>query len=176
MLIPSALSLSLSLPLFQSKLEFNLRMQEFIELARVRTSTSLCEAIAYHRKHLLPLYVNASSSASSFSVPDSAGKVTASASQPVASTSTKKEEGLGTIDEQEEKLAQETMRQEIERAFGLLACGPGGWAYEVSEKSSRVKSLHFETKSTHVEPLCLSLRRISTTLIDGRNYVLLSVP
>jgi macrophage erythroblast attacher len=83
----------------RTPLEFNLRMQEFIELARVRTSESIRDAIAYARRHLLPLVT--------------ATKLSTAASEEA----------------EYERLAAEAIRKEVSRALGLLACAPGSWAY-----------------------------------------------
>lgn len=92
----------------QSTLEFDLRLQEFVELARSRTPESLRESIVYARRHLLPIWTGgASKAASSVDVKES----------------------------EEDRAAQEALRKQVQRAMGLLACGPGGWAYEVRRGS-----------------------------------------
>ncbi|CCF50088.1 hypothetical protein NDA11_000191 [Ustilago hordei] len=91
-----------SLRKIRTPLEFNLRLQEFVELTRNRSGESLKEAISYARRHLLPLVT--------------------------AKTPT----GAGGGDEKEaeyEKLASEAIRREVSRAIGLLACGPNSWPY-----------------------------------------------
>ncbi|KAJ9474354.1 Protein FYV10 [Pseudozyma hubeiensis] len=85
----------------RTPLEFNLRLQEFIELTRTRTPESMKEAISYARRHLLPL-------------------ITAPLVKPSSSDSK---------DAEYERLASLAMRREVSRAMGLLACGPSSWAY-----------------------------------------------
>ncbi|TKY85567.1 hypothetical protein EX895_005729 [Sporisorium graminicola] len=84
----------------RTPLEFNLRLQEFVELTRVRTPESIKEAITYARRHLLPLVTT---------------KATAGAA--------------GDKEAEYDWLAAEAMRREVSRAMGLLACGPTSWAY-----------------------------------------------
>lgn len=96
----------------RSTLEFDLRFQEFIELTRARTPQSLQEAIAYSRRYLLP-YLSTSSAA----------KISGDAD---GSTSKGK---LDDKDEREEGEQQDAIRKQVARVMGLLACGPGGWAY-----------------------------------------------
>ncbi|CDR99447.1 hypothetical protein [Sporisorium scitamineum] len=85
----------------RTPLEFNLRLQEFVELTRVRTPESIKEAITYARRHLLPLVTTTT--------------------KPTTSTSDKEAEY--------DRLAADAMRREVSRAMGLLACGPTSWAY-----------------------------------------------
>ncbi|PWN35144.1 uncharacterized protein FA14DRAFT_144797 [Meira miltonrushii] len=86
----------------RSTLEFDLRLQEFIELTRDRSSQSLQEAINYSRRYLLPYLTPTATS---------------------ASTKTEEKE------EREEQEQQEWIRNQVARVMGLLACGPSGWAY-----------------------------------------------
>ncbi len=85
----------------RTPLEFNLRLQEFIELTRTRTTESMKDAIAYARRHLLPLVTS-----------------------PVPSKNT-----AGDKEAEYDRLASSAMRREVSRALGLLACGPSSWAY-----------------------------------------------
>ncbi|CBQ69352.1 conserved hypothetical protein [Sporisorium reilianum SRZ2] len=86
----------------RTPLEFNLRLQEFVELTRVRTPESIKDAIAYARRHLLPLVTTPS--------------------KPFTSTA-------GDKEAEYDRLAADAMRREVSRAMGLLACGPASWAY-----------------------------------------------
>ena len=97
-----------SLRKIKSPLEFDLRLQEFIELARTRSTESIKEAIAYARKHLLPLVT---------------APAPAAAAAAAAATAAKK-------DDEYDRLAHEALRKQVSRAMGLLACAPGGWAYQ----------------------------------------------
>ncbi|KAN0059632.1 GID complex subunit containing RING finger motif [Thecaphora frezii] len=90
----------------KSPLEFDLRLQEYIELARIRTPKSIKEAIAYLRRHLLPM--QAASAASAKAAAD------------------KKDDKEAEYD----RAAYEAIQKQISRAMGLIACGPDGWAYE----------------------------------------------
>lgn len=105
-----------SLRKIRTPLEFNLRLQEFIELTRIRTVESMKEAIVYARKHLLPL-------------------VTAA---PPPSTAAKPQAGS---EAEYDRLASEAIRREVSRALGLLACGPSSWAYADLYSLSRWSSL-----------------------------------
>lgn len=96
----------------KTPLEFNLRLQEFIELTRVRSSESIREAISYARRHLLPLVTSATAA-----VP------TASKGGATPAAGEKDKEA------DYERLAAEAVRREVSRAMGLLACGPSLWAY-----------------------------------------------
>lgn len=94
--------------LSKATLEFDLRLQEFIEMTRNRTPGSLSEALAYSRRHLLS-YMNTPSKASDAELV-----------------------GKGKPDDKEdaeEREQQETLRKAVSRALGLLACGPSSWAY-----------------------------------------------
>lgn len=102
----------------RSTLEFDLRLQEFIELTRARTPKSLLDAIAYCRRHLLPLLGSGSKPSNGAS----------------SSTASQKEE-------REEREQSELIRAQINRAMGLLACGPGGWAYEDLYNANRWQAL-----------------------------------
>lgn len=74
------------------------------------------DAIAYSRKHLLPLL----------------------AFQPL----TKYEAGMNNEkEEREEREQQDSIRNQVGRAMGLLACGPSGWAYEDLYQLSRWQTL-----------------------------------
>ncbi len=91
-------------------MEFELRLQEFIELARVRTPASLQEAIAYARRHLL-----------SYCADPDVLAAAASAGKP----SEKATGGGGEKVEAEAQADLETARQlqrKVLRAMGLLAC------------------------------------------------------
>lgn len=118
----------------QSTLEFDLRLQEFIELTRSRTPQSLYDAIAYSRKHLLPLYT-------------ATVKSTLSPGQPSSSIIEK--------EDREEREQQDVIRNQVGRAMGLLACGPGGWAYEDLYNVSRWQTLRssFRTCALQIHSL-----------------------
>lgn len=92
----------------RSSLEFDLRLQEFIELARNRTDDSLQEALAYCRKYLLPYLTP---------LPRTAEEDT--------STKDKSEEK----DDAEEHEQADALRREVSCAMGLLACGPQSKSY-----------------------------------------------
>lgn len=112
-----------------------MRLQEFIELTRSRTPQSLHDAIAYSRKHLLSLYTTTA-------------KGTSTAGQPFSSSNEK--------EDREEREQQEVMiRNQVGRAMGLLACGPGGWAYEDLYNVSRWQSLrlNFRTCALQIHSL-----------------------
>ncbi|SPO24040.1 uncharacterized protein UTRI_03416_B [Ustilago trichophora] len=100
----------------RTPLEFNLRLQEFVELTRTRTADSIKEAIAYARRHLLPLVTAAPTSGSATSKPS-----TTTAASTTATTTDKESEY--------DRLAAEAIRREVSRAMGLLACGPHSWPY-----------------------------------------------
>lgn len=91
-----------SLRKIRTPLEFNLRLQEFVELTRNRNGESLREAIGYARRHLLPL---------------------------VTAPSTKASGGGDEKEAEYERQASEAIRREVSRAMGLLACGPTSWPY-----------------------------------------------
>lgn len=98
-----------------STLEFDLRLQEFIELTRDRSSQSLQEAINYSRRYLLPSLIPP--------VPSTSNKTEGGPdSNPAKNKSEEKEE-------REEQEQQEWIRNQVARVMGLLACGPNGWAY-----------------------------------------------
>ncbi|EPQ29508.1 uncharacterized protein PFL1_02727 [Pseudozyma flocculosa PF-1] len=102
----------------KSPLEFDLRLQEYIELVRVRTPESLREAIAYLRRHLLPMHSAA---------------VAALAAMPSASSPSKAaaaESASLDKDAEYDRSAHEAIKKQVSRAMGLIACGPDGWAYE----------------------------------------------
>ncbi len=88
----------------RTPLEFNLSLQEFIELTRTRSVDSIKEAIAYARRHLLPLVTTLR--------------------QPLR-RGVEKESKEAEYD----RLAAEAIRKEVSRAMGLLACAPGSWPY-----------------------------------------------
>jgi macrophage erythroblast attacher len=92
----------------QSTLEFELRLQEFIELSRTRTRESITEAMSYASRHLLPLLT----------------------SGPPGSA--KGAEKLSAGEDAEENEAHLRMCAQVRRAMGLLAMPPGKWAYSVS--------------------------------------------
>lgn len=99
----------------RTPLEFNLRLQEFVELTRTRRPESLKEAIAYARRHLLPM-VSASSCTSKPSIGTSSSTLS---------------DAPSAMDKELEydRLAAEAMHRQISRAMALLACGPASWAY-----------------------------------------------
>ena len=88
----------------QSSLEFDLRLQEFIELARVRTPESLQEAILHARRHLMPYCVDT----------------------PPPTAETEKQDPGAWFDYASAHL----LKSKVYRAMGLLACKAGGWTYE----------------------------------------------
>ncbi|UZJ56995.1 hypothetical protein CBS101457_006315 [Exobasidium rhododendri] len=108
----------------KSNLEFDLRLQEFIEMTRSRDARSLQDAISYSRKHLLPLLSSA---------PKIATTTTPSTSSLLASEKEK--------EEREEKEQVLLVQVQVGRVMGLLACGPGGWAYEDLYSNSRWQTL-----------------------------------
>ena len=94
----------------KSTLEFELRLQEFIELARMSTAESLQEAIAHARKHLLPFCVDPT---------------------PVATNASGSAAATGAEAAQQQEASQAAMLQSrVYRAMGLLACRATGWSYE----------------------------------------------
>ena len=99
-------------------------MQEFIELTRSRTTKSMQDAIAYGRRHLLPFLAPAPASKRE-SLPDQASEK----------------------EEREEREQQSAIRNKVGRAMGLLACGPGGWAYEDLYHLSRWHTLRATFRS-----------------------------
>ncbi|PWN47706.1 hypothetical protein IE53DRAFT_381930, partial [Violaceomyces palustris] len=121
----------------KSPLEFELRLQEYIELARIRTPESIKEAILYSRKHLLPLLTNTSSSA----VASAASGNGRQEKKPSSATAAPVDEKKEDKEEEYDRLAQEAIRKQVHRAMGLLACGPGGWAYEDLYNPARWLSL-----------------------------------
>ncbi|PWY99198.1 hypothetical protein BCV70DRAFT_201402 [Testicularia cyperi] len=143
----------------KTPLEFNLRLQEYIELARVRTPDSIREAIAYARRHLLPLMnANApsgsstgsggSTSAPSVAKPASSGAVASSATSALTGMLTT---GAGESEKDREadhdRQAAEAIRKQVSRALGLLACGPGSDVYADLYDPMRWVSLQRSFKS-----------------------------
>ncbi|KDN49232.1 hypothetical protein K437DRAFT_267483 [Tilletiaria anomala UBC 951] len=96
----------------KSTLEFELRLQEFIELARLSTPESLQEAILYARRHLIPFCVQPVPPASPTSGTDAS--MTAAA----------------IADAREDYELALSLQSAVFRAMGLLACRAGGWTYE----------------------------------------------
>ncbi|EST09234.1 CTLH/CRA C-terminal to LisH motif domain protein [Kalmanozyma brasiliensis GHG001] len=97
----------------RTPLEFNLRLQEFVELTRTRSMESMKDAIAYARRHLLPLVTTPTPTTAATKPTSTAG---------TAPTQAEKEAEY-------DRLAASAMRREVSRALGLLACGPTSWAY-----------------------------------------------
>lgn len=98
----------------RSTLEFDLRLQEFIELTRDRSSQSLQEAINYSRRYLLPYLAP--------TAPSTSTKTDMATDATLKAKTEEKEE-------REEQEQQEWIRNQVARVMGLLACGPSGWAY-----------------------------------------------
>ncbi|WFD00704.1 GID complex subunit containing RING finger motif [Malassezia yamatoensis] len=101
----------------QSTLDFELRLQEFIELVRDRDPSVLKQAALYARKHLSPYLQETSDS----------------------------EEQKNEASDQTHPRAAHTNTQETSRkawrALGLLASGPGSWQYKDLYDAARWKSL-----------------------------------
>ena len=110
----------------RTPLEFNLRLQEFIELTRTRTAESIKEAIAYARRHLLPLVTTSAAASSSGAKPTTTAT---GASATAIATAGGGGGGAGDKEAEYDRLAAEAIRREVSRAMGLLACGPSSWPY-----------------------------------------------
>lgn len=95
----------------KSTLEFDLRLQEFIEQVRNRSTTSLLQATQYARKHFLPwLHTRESTDEPS----------TTSWTSKSSKTTHSMRTGKGE---------QPHLQQQALRAMGLLAAGPESWCY-----------------------------------------------
>lgn len=121
---------------FKSTLEFDLRMQEFIDLCKVRSPESQLQAIAYARKHLLPLQKNALEAVAKARATDPSGASSARADDSIVTNED------GDNEEAGELAANEKIVERVSRIMGLLAVGPGGWAYEEFYSSSRYARLY----------------------------------
>ncbi|WFD44767.1 GID complex subunit containing RING finger motif [Malassezia psittaci] len=106
----------------KSTLEFELRLQEFIELVRDRHPSVLKQAALYARKHLSPYLQE---------TPDLEQKSEVSDQTHPRATHTN---------------TQETCRKAW-RALGLLASGPGSWQYQDFYDVARWKSLRESFRS-----------------------------
>lgn len=157
---PADLGVFVFFPQIQSTIEFDLRLQEYIELARIRTPESLKEAILYARRYLLPLY----SSTTTASIPpikplETPSKPIPKKSRDVGETSIGRRALLNsTIQAQAQSIfpstsistpttatangngkeigtealteSQALIRSQISRAMGLLASGPEHYSYQ----------------------------------------------
>lgn len=122
---------------FKSTLEFDLRMQEFIDLCKIRTSESLSQAIAYSRKHLLPLHKVAIDALAKSKALNRAGEKPAGGQVEGTQAA-----GEDNEDETTERAVNEKICERVSRMMGLLAVGPGGWAYEEFYSSTRYSRLY----------------------------------
>ncbi|MCO5549561.1 hypothetical protein L7F22_003033 [Adiantum nelumboides] len=118
----------------RSSLEFDLRLQEFIELTRDRSSQSLQEAINYSRKYLLP-----------YLTPTAAPLKTELNADATPKVKTEEKE------EREEQEQQDWIRNQVARVMGLLACGPSGWAYTDLYDVSRWNALQQKFRSAALQ-------------------------
>lgn len=123
-----------SLPLTQSTLEFDLRLQEFIDMCRNRSAESLSAAIAHARRHLLPLFRTAQEAL--------AAKPSGTADAPTAAAADGEEDAGSSADAQETRRSNEKIVETVGRALGLLAIAPGGWAYEDLYSYTRYSKLY----------------------------------
>lgn len=105
-----------------------MRVQEFIDLCRVRTPDSLAAAIAHARRHLLPLF-----------------RAAHEALHPTALALISDSTQADGDDEnavEEARRNNERIVETVSRALGLLAIAPGGWAYEDLYSYTRYKKLY----------------------------------
>lgn len=113
----------------KSSLEFELRLQEFVEQVRDRTMPSLQRAAQYARKYLLPWLQN------NESADDSPGpKSNVTTGSPTYASPASTMEHLNT-------------RQQVSRAMGLLALGPDSWCYRDLYDPCRWKTLRDSFRS-----------------------------
>ncbi|CAO1639444.1 unnamed protein product [Sympodiomycopsis kandeliae] len=101
----------------KSNLEFELRLQEFIELCRLHTPESLKAALAYAKKHILQTWIAAHAS--------------------LKADHEKQDEEQAEIHRSNERLV-----EDVGRVMGLLAVKPGGWAYEDLYSYTRYSRLY----------------------------------
>lgn len=120
---------------FKSTLEFDLRVQEFIDLCRAaqQNPESLTTALAYCRKHLLPVYKAASAALASKA---------ASEKQDATSNTAPAADKEADEDAAAERVANTKVASIVERAMGLLAVGPGGTAYQDLYSTDRYQELY----------------------------------
>lgn len=115
----------------KSTLEFDLRLQEFIDLCRNRSPESLASAVTHARRHLLPAQRTAQDALAQKEESDSTTLPSA------AEHTTEDDEGAEELRRNNEKIV-----ETVSRAWGLLAIGPGGWAYEDLYSYSRYSKLY----------------------------------
>lgn len=120
---------------FKLTLEFDLRVQEFIDLCRAaqQKPESLTTALAYCRKHLLPVYKAASAALASKA---------ASEKQDATSNTAPAADKEADEDAAAERVANTKVASIVERAMGLLAVGPGGTAYQDLYSTDRYQELY----------------------------------
>ncbi|CAO1614774.1 unnamed protein product [Parajaminaea phylloscopi] len=122
---------------FKSTLEFELRMQEFIDLCKTRTPESLAQGVAYLRKHILPLYKSALEALSK-------GQLSEKGAGSGSAEVTAEADGAGEDSDEDaaERAANAMICERVSRIMGLLAVGPGGWAYEEFYSPMRYSRLY----------------------------------
>ncbi|KAK0549451.1 GID complex subunit containing RING finger motif [Tilletia horrida] len=143
-----------------SRLEFDLRMQVYIELARTRTPQSLREAITYLRTHLLPMQqhhhqpgTQASADTSKMEL-DSDDRI--DDDDEDNNNNNNGEDGLerhfrrrnaGGDRPTSSATSVPSRKKQISRALGLLACPPGSPAYADLYHIDRWASLRAQFRS-----------------------------
>ncbi|KAE8217464.1 hypothetical protein CF319_g8455 [Tilletia indica] len=114
-----------------SRLEFDLRMQVYIELARIRTPSTLRHAIAYLRAHLLPMQEE-------FAAPLARETGPVPEDQQQQQQQQQAEENFGSAP---------SKRKQVSRLLGLLACPPSSPAYADLYHPDRWASLRASFRS-----------------------------
>ncbi|CAD6891125.1 unnamed protein product [Tilletia laevis] len=106
-----------------SRLEFDLRMQVYIELARTRTPSTLREAIAYLREHLLPMQAEEEERQ------QETLRVQSNVPNPPSEDHLGGGDGGSGASQEGSMGSEPSKRKQISRLLGLLACPPSSPAY-----------------------------------------------
>lgn len=112
---------------FKSTLEFDLRVQEFVDLCRAREPEDLTTAIGYARKHLLPPYKAALATSGS----------TEETAQPAEA-----KDGSGEDEEALERQNDSRIISTVSQILGLLAVPPSSHAYSDLYSPTRYAQLY----------------------------------